>query len=97
MLENVFTVPYDHKLPLCTLVLKSNVTLAQPLRLKMLCFFTLKSLADDRRLYLYARKMKLKIRCEWTDPFKKKKKLCIVYLLKTTQNDNLAQSFDLHR
>ena len=30
-------VSYDHKYPLCTLVSKSNVTLAQPLRLKKCC------------------------------------------------------------
>ena len=41
-LENIFfffAVPYDHKYPPCTLVSKSNVTLAQPLRLKILHFY----------------------------------------------------------
>ena len=36
MPKNVFSVPYDHKYSLCTLVLKSNVTLAQPWRSKIL-------------------------------------------------------------
>ena len=35
-LKMLFDVPYDHKYPLCTLVSKSNVTLAQSLRLKIM-------------------------------------------------------------
>ena len=38
--------PYNHKCPLCTLVSKCNVKLAQPLQ----CF-TGKSLPGDRRFY----------------------------------------------
>ena len=45
-LENVFAVPYDHKYPLCTLVPKSNVTLAQPLHLKILYFLHKKAYPD---------------------------------------------------
>ena len=65
-----FAVAYDHKHPLCTLVSKSNVTLAQPLRFKIMLCFTWKSLSGDRRLYLYATEMKLKVRCGCTDPCK---------------------------
>ena len=36
LLKMFFSVPYDHKYPLCTLVSKSNATLAQPLCLKSL-------------------------------------------------------------
>ena len=45
--------PKDQKYPRYPLVLKLNVTLAQPLRLVILYFLKWKLLSDDRRLYLY--------------------------------------------
>ena len=46
---------YDLKCQLCPLVLKSNVTEAQPLRLKIYSCFKRKFVSGDRRLYLHAR------------------------------------------
>ena len=46
----------NQKCPFCTLASKSNATLAQALRLKILQSFTRKSLSGDRRFYLRARK-----------------------------------------
>ena len=43
----------DQKYPRYPLVLKLNVSLAQPLRLVILYFFKWKILTDDRRLYLH--------------------------------------------
>ena len=43
----------DQKYPRYPLVLKVNVSLAQPLRLVILYFFKWKILTDDRRLYLH--------------------------------------------
>ena len=48
--------PHDKKYPRYPLVLKLNVTLAWPLRLVILYFFTWKILSDDRRLYLHDNK-----------------------------------------
>ena len=47
----------DQKYPRYPLVLKSNVTLARPLRLVILYFFKWKFLSDDRRLYLHDSKI----------------------------------------
>ena len=49
----VWAPPNDQKYPRYPLVLKSNVTLAQPLRFVILYFFKWKILSDDRRLYLH--------------------------------------------
>ena len=46
---------FDQKCLLCSLVSKSNVTLAQPLRLKIPYFLNRKILSGDRRLYLNVR------------------------------------------
>ena len=54
--KKVWASPHNQKCPFCTLASKSNVTLAQALRLKILQYFTWKSLSGDRRLYLHARK-----------------------------------------
>ena len=51
--ENSFGSPNDQKYPRYSPVLKSNVTLAQPLRFVILYFFKWKILSDDRRLYLH--------------------------------------------
>ena len=76
-----FAVPYDHKYPLCTLVSKSNVMLAQPLRLKIYfsLIFTWKSLSGDRRFYMYDRKRNLRTVLDGLTHVKKLNLLCIVY------------------
>ena len=45
---------HDHKCPLRSLVLKTDVTLVQTLRLIILDVFTGKSFSSDRRMYLDA-------------------------------------------
>ena len=52
-LKMVSASPNDQKYPRYPLVLKSNVTLARPLRLVTLYFFKWNILSDDRRLYLH--------------------------------------------
>ena len=79
-----FAVPYDHKYPLCTLVSKSNVTLAQPRRSKILLFFIWKSFPGDRCSYPYARKRILRSDVDGLTHEKQLLNLlCIVYMLRT--------------
>ena len=54
-LKTFWASPYNQKCPFCTLASKSNVTLTQALRLKILQSFTWKSLSGDLRFYLYTR------------------------------------------
>ena len=54
--KKVWASPSNQKCPFCTLASKLNVKLAQALRLKILQYFIWKSLSDDRRFYLHARK-----------------------------------------
>ena len=57
---------------------KSNVTLAQWLRLKILHFFTWKSLSGDRRFYAHARKCNVKFDKDGLTQTKKLLFFCIV-------------------
>ena len=55
-LKKVWASLYNQKYPSYALASKSNVTLSQALRLKILQSFTRKSLSGNRRFYLYTRK-----------------------------------------
>ena len=81
-----FDDPYDHEY---SLVSKSNVMLAQPLRLKILFFLHGSHCRVDQRLQVpLCHKMKLKIRCGWTGPCKTIAKF-IVHSIKKIRTDGI--------
>ena len=71
---------YDQKCPSHTLVLKTDVTLVQMLRLIILEFFTWKSFSVDRRLYLDVIKWQWKPDMVDLTHSKQLLKFCIVYI-----------------
>ena len=77
----VLASPNDQKYPRYSLVLKSNVTVARPLRLVILIFFKWKILSDDRRLYLHDSKWNSRYDVDGLTHTKQLLNLlCIVYI-----------------
>ena len=79
----VLAPAYDKKCPLHALVLKTDVTLVQTLRLIILDFFYRKFILQWSAHVSWCNNLTIKTRCGWTDTCKKQllNLFCIVYYI----------------